>query len=193
MTADCASHGARLRCPHCGTDDVRKVSLLYEQATSDLNFRALSLGDRTGATYTAGSGGVQTLLGGRIAPPAAPPAPIRPAPPLLSALWSAFWLLVVGRLALRQGAGFFAAPAPHGPGGWVLPLWGVLMAFPVAITLPLYGIRRAAYARNRARYRRDQLPRFQSQMQAWSRAWMCRRCGETFARDGSSTFSNRTP
>ena len=171
----------RFLCPHCRSDDVRKVSLMYEQATSNLNYRALSMNDQGGAAYTAGSGGLQNLMGGRIAPPVEPAAPIAPRFPLLSSLWSAGWFLFISHAAIKQGAAFWQIHRAT-TGEWVGALFGFLVCFPILIFLPIYLVGMSDYRRKLENFKNHVYPSYAARMSAWSRSWMCMRCGEIHER-----------
>jgi hypothetical protein len=170
----------RLYCPHCGADDVRKVSLMYEQATSNLNFRALSMGNSVDGTYTAGHGGLQNLMGGRIAPPVAPVAPSKPWPPVMSAIWTAIWGYALLHIATQFGTGGFSGLERHTLLGWVGVAFGLLCMFPLVIFVPLYLFAMSNYQRDAATYRDVLLPQHQASVRRWSSSWMCMRCGDLF-------------
>jgi DNA-directed RNA polymerase subunit RPC12/RpoP len=175
--------GDRFRCPHCGADDVRKVSLMYEQATSNLNFRALSMGDQGGASYTAGSGGIQNLMGGRVAPPTPPAAPKRPMSPTLA--W--IWLGLITFVTLLQTARYPAMMlAPSNASG--AALFQGILSIALLFGLPIvwivsHRIKMVGYQRRLSEYQNGILPTYQSQHARWARSWMCMRCGDLFERD----------
>ena len=173
----------RLLCPHCGSDDVRKVSLMYEQATSNMNLRMVSMNDQGGAAYTAGSGGLQNLMGGRIAPPAAPVQPASPPLPVLSSIWTALVLLFMAHIASVQGARFWSMPSSMSLLEWIWAGFSLLLCFPAVVFWPRYWARRRAYTRAFSTYVGTQLPDYQARMAIWSRTWMCTRCGGLFEKN----------
>ncbi|OIQ74105.1 hypothetical protein GALL_442560 [mine drainage metagenome] len=160
-----AAGAARLVCSHCGSDEVRKVSLMYEQATSNLNFRALSLNDEGGAAYTAGSGSLQNLMGGRIAPPSPPEVPVKPRFPVIS-----LTLVILS---------FFQLAGPMSADAW--------LTFAFLAPLPLfflgrYLVRAARFAAYAPRYAEAIYPDYQKRQDLWARSWICMRCGELLER-----------
>lgn len=157
----------RICCPHCGTDDTRKVSLMYEQATSNLNFQSLALKDNGTATYTAGSGGLQNLMGGRIAPPVSPAVPSKPRFAFCSSI-----VFVWGSVI------FIGGNLSHAEALWLG--WGVIA--PSVFFLFRYMARLSSYSAYANTYRTTLLPTHEQQMARWSRSWMCMRCGDLFER-----------
>ncbi|MDY0331722.1 MAG: hypothetical protein RBR52_14685 [Thiomonas sp.] len=160
----------RFLCPHCRSDDVRKVSLMYEQATSNLNYRALSMNDQGGAAYTAGSGGLQNLMGGRIAPPVPPEAPVKPRFPIFS--------LISLAMATSPITGIGMTNASTGDR---LVAFVLYMLLPMSF-LPKYVMQSLRYASYAPRYQNLLLPDYQQRHAKWSRSWMCMRCGEIHER-----------
>lgn len=169
----------RCTCPHCGADDTRKVSLMYEQATSNLNFRALSMGDQGGATYTAGQGGLQNLMGGRIAPPVAPIAPVKRRPPLFSMIWVAMWVALMVFVDIKSQPGRLLSELSRVPlSSWVET--AAIILGPLVLFGALYVANAWAYAMALPRHQAAWLE-YQKRLGVWSRSWMCMRCGDVWA------------
>ena len=177
-----AAPAARLRshCPHCGADDVRKVSLMYEQATSNLNFRALSMDAAGGAGYTAGQGGLQNLMGGRLAPPVVPAAPVKPKPPIISAIWTAFWVYFFFHGTMKFGVSAFAGLERHTLLGWAGVVFILAWMFSFPVFLYLYMVDMSNYRRAATTYHDVLLPQYQAKARTWSSSWVCMRCGDVF-------------
>lgn len=172
-----AAGAVRFFCPHCGSDDLRKVALMYEQATSNLNFRALSLNDAGEGAYIAGSGGLQNLMGGRIAPPAAPAEPASPNFPIFSVVWLVFMTFMVMRAVANTPAGhLFDMP----PGTSMLEaVFSIFLTLGVPfLFLARYVFRSAAYHRAMAQYTTRDFPEYQARHAQWASSWICMRCGE---------------
>lgn len=167
----------RFFCPHCGSHDMRKVTLIYEQATSNLNFRALSLNDFGSGAYTAGSGGMQNLMGGRIAPPASPMEPALPRFPIFSIVWLVFITFMLLRVAAGAAPGHMLEIPPHSS------ILEIVFSIFLVLGIPLlflmrYVLRDVAYHRAMDQYTTRDFPEYQLKMARWNSAWICMRCGE---------------
>ena len=174
---------APLRCPHCGAEDVRKASLMYEQSTSNLNFRSLSMNDEGGASYTAGAGGVQNLMGGRVAPPAQPTRPVQPGFPVFSVLLLALMALATAHAIMAAPGTFFSAgqhPTSSEIAQGLLSIF-VLFGIPL-LRLVHYATAVHRYRHASAHYDKQARPDYENRLKAWNRSWMCMRCGDPFER-----------
>lgn len=171
----------QFKCPHCGADDVRKVSLMYEQATSNLNYREVSMRSDGVGAYTTGVGGIQNLMGGRIAPPEPPvPLPNKPSKgrTFLAALWALFcmigFVVVITDHQRHYGAMFSYV---------VLGLPALFIVLLNRSELAQYPALEKAYASSVAAYERS--------VAQWKRAWICMRCGDHFEPNESTPAASQ--
>lgn len=160
------------KCPHCGSDDVRKVSLMYEQATSNLNYREVGLRSDGVGTYAAGSGGIQNLMGGRIAPPDAPVRPRSRTSFIAVVMSGVFLYMIVQTLVSNYEA---HTPTPRG----LYDLLIILLLLSLFIFLKLTLGASLAFRKELSVYE-GSLPGYQTRYEEWTRKWMCLRCGESF-------------
>jgi hypothetical protein len=139
-------------CPHCESEEVQKLSVIYEMGSTLGNFRGGGVGIGTGgvgAGVFGGSNQGRTLAAGSAAPPAIPSA--RGAL-VMVALAVGFGLLCVAQFA----------------GG--SRLWAMLLltaAFVIGAGLAIWS------------YVRD-VRRYPARRRNWEQSWRCLRCGSGF-------------
>jgi hypothetical protein len=143
-----------LRCPQCGSDDTRKVSLVYGEGTSSISGSVRTYGRSSdgGTGYSFGnlSGSQQTELSRRLAPPAQK----QHSPRAVAALFVT--LMVVSFVVLTNGG---------------TPVGVMAIGLPIAF-LAFY----AANGDTRA-WNETELPKLRAE---WERKFLCRRCGVVF-------------
>lgn len=159
----------QFKCPHCGADDVRKVSLMYEQATSNLNYREVGMRSDGVGSYTTGTGGIQNLMGGRIAPPDAPMKP-----KLKVGLISG---LLFGGLFLGLAKDFLRSPLTN---PWSFFAFLVIeLIFFLLFWFSTFG---AIFEHIKLmRSYQASIPAYKNRYESWAKKWMCLRCGEIYS------------
>lgn len=158
----------QFKCPHCGAEDVRKVSLMYEQSTSNLNYREVGMSSDGVGTFSAGSGGIQNLMGGRVAPPE---LPIKPKLKV-----SIIFGLIFGFLFFGVTKDFLTNFHfnPYSLTAFIIGdaiIFFLFWASTFGAVLRHITLMRSYKA---------SLPDYKNRYDAWTKKWMCLRCGETY-------------
>ncbi len=159
----------QFKCPHCGAEDVRKVSLMYEQATSNLNYREVGMRSDGVGSYAAGSGGIQNLMGGRIAPPPAPVKPKLKVGLIFGVIFGAFFFGITKEFIK-------AFPMSLGP-------FSAYVIVDLMLFLLFWGSTFGPVLGHIARMRsyQESLPDYRRRYESWTKKWMCMRCGEIYS------------
>lgn len=152
-----------MRCPGCGSDDLRAAALVYEMETGVRSTSATGIGWGGGGIVVAG-GAAQTrtmsALGARVAPPALPVVSSWRWFPLVFLSIPAFLLALTGNPDF-QGRGF----------GW----WAL------GIAVVSIGTTVLAYRATESLHQ-DHMAGYEANMAAWRRQWVCLRCGKLLER-----------
>jgi hypothetical protein len=141
-----------LACTKCGTEEVRRLSLIYEEGLAIINTRSQSSGAAFGgggasfgsaSTHTTGT--QQTALSKKAAPP--------------TKRHTILWGIAAGILGMIALSGL-TSPS------FGLLIWAGLAAFAARMTLQAKAYNAMVFPDAHAR---------------WQRSFMCNRCGEVFA------------
>lgn len=146
-------------CPHCHSDDVRRIEMVWKEQTGDINL------DSVGATY--GTGGVNVgyfkskgQQFSKLAREAAPPRQRNTRTDLLGGAFLGFFLGVIfGGVALFTG---------HKDLGAIL-FW-IMMVIGVGYGFILSG--------KDSKWNQEVWPKVYA---GWQHTWICNRCGKRFS------------
>ncbi|MDM8004947.1 MAG: hypothetical protein QUV05_02175 [Phycisphaerae bacterium] len=148
-------------CPHCGANQIKKASLVYEQGTSAGNLTGISLDDQ-GSLDVFGAGiKTKSLLATRLAPPSRPTITAL----VVSATFGiVFFIADIVLLAELS-------KTPHHQKGstlFMIVMFGLVLA---AMGIYFY-IRAKRYPKEMAEY--------EYRFKTWDRLWVCLQCGKTW-------------
>lgn len=179
------------KCPHCNSQDVKKLSLVYEQGTTSISMKSQStsmgagvfddeVGGGIGTSSGTSAGIQQSALSQRIAPPPKkyPSLPIYPD-------WRGEKILVFGMLFAVFGAPFVWWF--EWAGYWItvgaslgVMVFGWLLRF----TMSSDEVRKRAEGCKLAEAERQRILEAHAMsddpFETWSRSFMCFRCGTQF-------------
>ena len=152
------------KCPHCGSfEQFQKVSVLVDSETSaiDTSTKGVGIG-LSGGGLGVGVGGAKTkgtqksVLASKLAPP------VKPATELKGFMFVGIIMVIFGLLLL--------GPNKEYKWGTIVTILGVILI-----------IRAPAFRR----YGRDQMQKYENELDAWNRRWFCRRCGNISEEEGA--------
>jgi hypothetical protein len=146
-------------CPQCGSQNTRRLSLIYLQGTADVAGLAFFMGMKGNyglvPTYARKTS--------RLAQLAAPP---------LKKSWGGFaFLWFFGSLLLCFGVGVFVSATIPDIGDQIL-FWSMYVGWPLMFLIGVWSRRRAAL-----HYNRNVWPIL---YEVWQRSYLCGRCGTVF-------------
>lgn len=163
-----------MHCPSCGTQDVRKVSMVYEEGVQITRSKTifggglLSLfGPALGMGGAYSKGKAASLLAEKLSPPKAPKSV------LLTAIKSFILGMAIGLAAWTILGDRYGIPGKK--------IGTIIMAI-LLIGLPAYKITQVVKRRKR----------YPAELSNWNQLFICERCGEVFTKtDG--THVDHTP
>lgn len=145
---------ADLACPHCGSQQTAKVSMVYASGRSNVGLATLGteFGGDGGLNVAATSGRMVTELAASLAPP-------QPKKDLTGVAAVAI-LLLFGLFAVMVGVSEARI-------GWIIALVGLGLA-----VFTVWTMQDSAKAYNQTHY--------QPALEKWKRTYLCQRCATTF-------------